>query len=407
MRRHIMRVRSLLVVGVDASQIAVSAKKAGYKVYAADHFGDQDLKAACKESLSAVRQRRGSSCGHFAADYIPSTILKMVKTILGRHAIEGAILASGLEDAADTLKEINDLVPIIGNTPDAIGKVRKKTAFFKELKRLNLPHPESRVAHSLDEAKTIAQDIGYPIVYKPLTGFGGTGIGKADSPKELQDLLRNAAKRRKSILIQEYVEGTPASASLISIKNSVMTLTINEQLLGLQRAMKVHSFGYHGNIVPLSASEDIMRRCREVSEKVVQSFHLIGSNGVDLVITKEGIPKIVEVNPRLQGTLECVERVMSLSVVEAHVLACTERSLPKPSGVVRKFATRLILYAPNRCIVPDLRTFEETRDIPLPGVIVEKGEPMCSIITEAPTRDTSLRKARDIIGSILSLLITT
>jgi predicted ATP-grasp superfamily ATP-dependent carboligase len=98
---------------------------------------------------------------------------------------------------------------------------------------------------------------------------------------------------------------------------------------------------------------------------------------------------------------------MGLSVVEAHVLACTERSLPKPSGDVRKFATRLILYAPNRCIVPDLSTFEETRDIPLPGVIVEKGEPVCSIITEAPTRDASLRKARDIIGSMLSMLITT
>jgi len=402
-----MRVRSLLVAGVDAAQIAVSAKKAGYKVYAADHFGDRDLKAACKESLSIVRQRKGRSCGHFAADYKPSTIIKMVKNLLGRHAIDGAILASGLEDAADTLQEIDDLVPIIGNTPEAIGKVRKKTAFFKELKRLNLPHPESRVAHSLDEAKTIAQDIGYPIVHKSLTGFGGTGIGKANSPKELQDLLRNVAKRRKSILIQEYVEGTPASASLISTKNGVVALTINEQLLGLQSAMQVHSFGYHGNIVPLSASQDIIKRCREASEKAVQGFHLIGSNGIDFVVSEEGIPKIVEVNPRLQGTLECVERVIGLNVVEAHVLACTERSLPKPSGDVRKFATRLILYAPNRCIVPDLSTFEEARDIPLPGVVVEKGEPMCSIIMEAPTRDASLRKARDIIGSILNLLRTT
>jgi predicted ATP-grasp superfamily ATP-dependent carboligase len=101
----------------------------------------------------------------------------------------------------------------------------------------------------------------------------------------------------EGLLIQEYVEGDAASASVISTASDARTVAVNEQLLGVRDLGQLEPFGYCGNITPLEASEAVVERCREVAEEVVEHFRLVGSNGVDLVITGEGVPEVIEVNP--------------------------------------------------------------------------------------------------------------
>jgi len=114
------------------------------------------------------------------------------------------------------------------------------------------------------------------------------------------------------------------------------------------------------------------------------------------VISKEGVPYVVEVNPRFQGTLECVERTLNMNIVKAHVEACVQGKLPTIEKSPSAFCVRLILFAPQRSVVPDLSVFEEVRDIPLPGVIIEEGEPVCSIVVDGANRNSSLREAKTI-----------
>ncbi len=113
----------------------------------------------------------------------------------------------------------------------------------------------------------------------------------------------------------------------------------------------------------------------------------------------------MEVNPRFQGTLECVERVYGVNVVKAHVEACVDRRLLRKTFVSRGFCTRLILYSPQRAVVPDLRAFYGVRDVPLIGAIVEEGEPLCSITSVGVTRDASLRKGQNVAESIFKALL--
>ncbi len=208
--------------------------------------------------------------------------------------------------------------------------------------------------------------------------------------------FRNASLTDEKVLIQEYVSGTPASASLISSTNGAITLTLNEQLLGLDEVGQEEPFGYCGNVVPLLATGAVADKCKRMVERIASHFGLVGSNGIDLVISKEDTPYVIEVNPRFQGTLECVERVLGINIVETHMKACIEGPLPAIVKNPSVFCVRLILFAPRRSIVPDLNTFEEVRDLPLPGVIIEKEEPVCSIIIEEKTRSAALKKARTI-----------
>jgi len=239
---------------------------------------------------------------------------------------------------------------------------------------------------------------------KPSKSFGGVGIRKAQGPKELKQAFQDASLIAEEVLIQEYIFGLPASVSLISSNNETITLTLNEQLLGVNELGQKEPFGYCGNVLPFVTKRSIMNRCENVAERIASHFGLIGSNGLDLVISEEGIPYVVEVNPRFQATLECVERVLGMNMVEAHIKACLQGKLPTIAKKTARFCTRLILFAPQCLIMPDLSVFEEVRDIPTSGVIIEKGEPVCSILIGDADRNLSLGKAKMIARSICKLM---
>jgi len=384
---------NILVIGMDVVSLATSTTKAGCKVYAVDYFGDQDLKRVCHESLSIVRQTPGVTCGKLSTNFIPEALLQLTKGLLKKNAIDATLLSTGLDDYPDVLFELNDMIPILGNHPHVIKRIRDKTKFFQELKRLGIPHPETTMAENLEEARKKAKDIGYPVLVKPSKGFGGVGIRKAQGPRELRQAFQDASLIDEKVSIQEYISGISASVSLISSNNETITFTLNEQLLGVKELGQEEPFGYCGNVVPLVTTRSAMNRCRNTAERIASTFGLVGSNGIDFVVTKDGTPYVVEVNPRFQATLECVERVLGMNIAEAHMKACLQGILPIITKKTAVFCTRLILFAPQRLVAPDLSVLEEVRDIPRPEVIIEKGEPVCSIVVDEAKREFSLRKA--------------
>ncbi|MDH5634888.1 MAG: ATP-grasp domain-containing protein, partial [Candidatus Bathyarchaeota archaeon] len=318
------------------------------------------------------------------------------KKLHASHKIDGTLLASGLEDSPRVLEELNDLIPIVGSPIESIRKVRNKLKFFRELERLAIPHPETVLARSLEEGIQAAKDIGYPVITKLTASSGGTGIRKANNREEFTKAYKQTAISSREVLIQEFVAGDHVSVSLLSSrKGDVRVLTLNEQLLGMQELYPGEPFGYCGNIVPAPIDDDTARACSILGEKIATHFKLAGSNGVDIVVS-EGVPNVIEVNPRFQGTIECVERVLRTSLVDSHIDACLGNTLP-PLDETHNFNScciRLILHAQERLVVPNLSDFEEVRDAPLPRAIVEKGEPLCSIVVERKTRASALEKAK-------------
>ncbi len=396
--------RNLLLIGMDVNPLARSARNAGYGVYSVDYFGDQDLRWSSDDCSSVVDQKEGVSCGRLVADFDAETLLEGAKAISRRNHIDAILLSTGLDNSPRVLSELTKIAPIVGNPPESIQRVRDTESFFRELECLQVPVPQTAVVGDLSEASNTSKEIGYPLLVKPLGGFGGGGIRKVENPDELRRIFEDASGQAQQIVIQEFILGLPASASVVSSGNESVTLTVNEQIIGLNTYGQVEPFGYCGNIVPLSLSRDILLRCEEVAEKIVAHFGLVGSNGVDFVISGDGVPYIVEVNPRFQGTLECVEKVLGMNLVDAHVKAWAKGLLPKVPDLIPRFCTRLILFALHRSVVPDLSGYPDVRDIPFPGVIIEKGEPVCSIIAEGETRDLSYDRAKFVAEMITSSL---
>jgi predicted ATP-grasp superfamily ATP-dependent carboligase len=259
----------------------------------------------------------------------------------------------------------------------------------------------------INEAKIQAKDMGYPVVLKPTKGFAGMGIRKADNINSLEREYAYLDNwNTQGILIQEFVEGTHASASFLASKKGVKVLTVNEQLLGLKEVFQVEPFGYCGNIVPLTVSDLALAKCKKIVIQISQRFNLLGSNGIDFVLDEDGTPNLIEVNPRFQGTLECVEQVLGINLVNLHLEACQIGSIPRDIYKPKQFCSRLILYAPQKVTVPDLTRMMKVRDIPIPSSIVEGGEPLCSIISSGESRKSSLKSAMNKAEKIYKLLLS-
>ena len=355
-------------------------------MFAADYFGDIDLKQVCERCLSVINQEKGKSTERLESTFDPHDFVEMARELCREVQMDGILLSSGLDDAFNELHELGELAPIMGNPVETVMRVREKGSFFRELKNLNIPHPPTTIVRDLEEAKGAALDIGYPVVLKPMEGFAGSSLRIVEKSQTLEAAYNEVQRSSSGVIVQEYTEGIHASISLMASSSGGVTLTLNEQLLGLEEVYQREPFGYCGNVVPLDVKDSTAEYCREIAEKISGHFRLVGSNGIDIVISGDGVPHIVEINPRFQGTLGAVEAVLGMNLVKMHLQACRQDTLPTSLGDPSGYSTRLILYTPWRLVTPNLTHVDGIADIPLPGSLLEGGEPLCSLNSTGDSR---------------------
>ncbi len=382
--------KTLLIIGNDIVPITASAYQAGYDVYSIDFFGDSDLQQFCVESQSIIHQRPGQSCGEFTQDYDVNVLLSYFEDVITKHPIDGVILGSGLEDYPAILKQIATQSLLIGNTPEHINQIRDTPRFFQTLQRLRIPHPKTHVTFNLEDAKRIGKDLGYPLILKPVQRFGGLGVQYIPDQKRLQKAFLDSRITKREVILQEFIKGTSASVSILSTTSHVEAISVNEQLIGLRQLGVTEPYAFCGSIVPLNAPNQLIDTAKTYAKKISSKFHLAGSNGIDFIMTTAGECVIIEVNPRIQGTLECLERVYDTNIVAAHVKACTQNKISPTSWKPHRYCTRLVLYALETVTVPSLHHFQGIRDVPFPGSIIQKGEPLCSLLTVGSSRNPTL-----------------
>jgi predicted ATP-grasp superfamily ATP-dependent carboligase len=132
---------------------------------------------------------------------------------------------------------------------------------------------------------------------------------------------------------------------------------------------------------------------------------LVGSNGFDFVVAKDGTPYFMEVNPRFQATIEAFELTTGANLVRLHLDACNGR-LPSTSPRSLRTCARVIVYARQRCRVPDLASFRDVVDVSVPGSLADRGDPICTVNHVGVKRADALKGAWQTIDAIYRLLRT-
>ena len=180
-------------------------------------------------------------------------------------------------------------------------------------------------------------------------------------------------------------------------------IAVTEQLIGKLELGVSMPFGYCGNIVPLKNSATVIETMKSVSEELGSKLGLIGSNGFDFVI-KNDQPFLVELNPRFQGSLECIDAVTSSNLVKLHIDACNG-NLPEKSLELKGYAIKMILYAKNRIIVPNLSQMSHILGVPVEGIILEPSNPVCTVFATGTEREITIEKVRSLADNVYRQLI--
>ncbi len=379
--------RKVLVVGVNTRPVVKSARALGLRVVAVDRFRDVDLCSLAEDVLPPPPSS--------PAERLDWKDLCL--RALEEHEVDAVLYTSGMEHQRELLKELERRGLLVGNPWERVRRARRE--LFSTASSLGLSFPPTEEARSPEEAEERAEELGYPVVLKPPSGGGGRGIVLVKSGEEVEGGFRRASSSGR-VLVQKYVRGRNASASLVCGRGEAVCLTVNEQLIGDSSLGAPGPFSYCGGVVPLEGGKEA-ERIREGAEALCSELGLVGSNGVDFVISG-GEPWVVEVNPRFQGTLEQVEGVLGINLVEEHLRWCGGGGgrYGKPRGC----SVKLVLYAGRELTAPDLRRFPNAVDLPWRGQRVGRGQPVCSVLEFAPGRERAMEGARAAAAEILRRL---
>jgi uncharacterized protein len=335
----------VLVVGINARHIACSAARAGHEIFAVDGYCDLDLKLCASQTALLDTKRAEKIICECIRSFCPDVL------VLG-PGMEGFSISG---------------VRILNNTPEKVVKVSDKLWLARWLEDRDYP-----TIPAGDDASCI----GFPAVVKPRKGAGGLGCRLVRNEIEL--------KIQEGHIIQEFVDGIPSSVSVIGNGRESKAISINEQLIGLQWA-GAKDFRYCGNITPLQYP---CSGLAELAERITSELRLVGSIGVDFLITEKG-PLVVEVNPRFQGSLETVELSTGLNVFQSHLEAFQGKLPDQPHS--KNTAGRVIIYADKDVKIGRILGPEWTTDIPMPGTKIGKGNPLISILAVGKNRQEVMK----------------
>jgi predicted ATP-grasp superfamily ATP-dependent carboligase len=339
----------VLIAGFATRHVARSAWKAGYTVYAVDHFCDQDLSWYTADRLKFDE-----------LEELPNRIAE----IAGRHGIDWFVPTSGAETLGAPLA-------IAGTDAATAARLLDKLEVQRFFEGQGIPVPP------------LAGEGNFPYIAKPRRGAGGWRNAVIRSQGDLARWLEESPGMEA--VIQKQVSGTPASVSCLADGRRAIAITANEQLL---RGGDANPFGFTGSVTPLDHS--LAGRMKALAVQAAAASGCVGSVGIDFVLGQDAWA--IEVNPRFQATVDTVEASTGLSLFSLHMDAC-RGILPAEVPGSGCCSVREILFAEKHMVVrEDLSRFApRVTDIPWPGTEYEEGQAVVSVLGTGEDRSRALQ----------------
>ncbi|MBN2261687.1 MAG: carbamoyl-phosphate synthase large subunit [Prolixibacteraceae bacterium] len=190
-------------------------------------------------------------------------------------------------------------VKVIGVNLKAIEKGEDRTEFKNSMQRLGIDMPRSKAVNTVEEAETIADELGYPVVIRPAYTMGGTGGGLVYNLEELRIIAARgiAASMVNQILVEESVLGWEELELEVvrDSKNQMITVCFIENV----DAIGVHTGDSFCTAPMLTISAELQKKLQDYSYRIVEDIGVIGGTNVQFAHDPQtGRIVVIEINPR-------------------------------------------------------------------------------------------------------------
>jgi predicted ATP-grasp superfamily ATP-dependent carboligase len=367
------------IIGFNARPIACSAKRAGAKVFVSDYWGDEDLSACCDSWIAILTPTPGNRQRQPLEIPLYEGLVENLFYLTEEQKIDYFIVGSGFDDYFDALQPLYDEGVLVGCSPQQMKRARNFDSLRKIAEAHDVRMPRRLEARKPEEAIENSAGLHFPYLVRPTHSGGGSGIRFVRSAADVVKVFGEPEDGEyESRIIQQYVRGTDISSSVLAAGDRALTISVQGQLIGMPTAGRNCGFAYCGNYYPSGLDRETESMVKEVSEAISTKLKLSGSVGLDFIIDMSGQIWLMEINPRLQGTLELIEATSDMSLTNLHVLA-SEGVLPEKIPEIKP-GVKMIVYSRRDGIVPNLSEYPNTVDRTPPGVIVNMRDPICTVI---------------------------
>ena len=252
--------------------------------------------------------------------YFEPLTTESVLEIYKKEEEAGEVLGVFVQFGGQTpLKIANELenegVNILGTTTEAIDLAEDRDRFSETLLKLNIQQPKNGFAKNLNEATSIANKIGYPVLVRPSYVLGGRAMEIAYNENHLAAFTKSALEVSSNnvILVDQYLENaTEVDVDIIrDSKGEIFVAGIMEHI----EEAGIHSGDSACSLPPFSISKEIQNNIIEWVSKIAQEIKVVGLMNTQLAIKNDQI-YVLEVNPRASRTIPFVAKSRSIPIAK-------------------------------------------------------------------------------------------
>ena len=220
----------------------------------------------------------------------------------------GVIVQFGGQTPLNIARELSDAgVNILGTSIDSIDIAEDRDLFRHMMERVGIPMPESGMASTIEEAITIADGIGYPIMIRPSFVLGGRGMEVIYDQPMLCEYVAKAVgvTPDRPLLLDRFLqEALECEADALSDGKDVFIPAVMEHI----ELAGVHSGDSACVIPPVSIAEKHLDTILAYTRKIAQELHVVGLMNMQYAIEKDKV-YVLEANPRASRTVPLVSKV--------------------------------------------------------------------------------------------------
>ena len=221
--------------------------------------------------------------------------------------LKGVIVQFGGQTPLNLVKPLVEAgIPILGTPPDAIDIAEDRGRFGELLRQLDIPNPAWGIAHSPEEARRVAREVGYPVVVRPSYVLGGRAMAIVYDEEQLERYVAAAfeAAPGQSVLIDHYLEDAyEVDVDAVADGERVVIGGVMQHI----EEAGVHSGDSACVLPPYKISFFHLSQIRDYTERLGLALGVRGLMNVQYAI-KDDIVYVLEVNPRASRTVPYVSK---------------------------------------------------------------------------------------------------
>lgn len=260
-----------------------------------------------------------------------------VENIVNVEKPDGAIVQFGGQTAIKLTKDLTEMgVKIMGTQEVDMDRAEDRKEFDEALNNCGILRPKGSTIFTVEEAKEVANKLGYPVLVRPSYVLGGQGMAIAYDDKEIENYVNeiNTIEQEHPILVDKYILGREVEVDAICDGQDILIPGIMEHL---ERA-GVHS----GDSISVYPTQNVSKaheeKIIEYTEKIAKELNVIGILNIQFIIS-EGQVYIIEVNPRSSRTVPYISKVTNLPMIDIAtnvILGKKLKDLGYGTGLYRK-----------------------------------------------------------------------